>query len=47
VQLYPLSQGCSVVLGLVMAAVCFKERINAKCIVGMSLAFAALLLINL
>lgn len=47
VQLYPLNQGCSVILSLLMSAIIFKERINAKCIVGIFLAFAALLMINL
>ena len=47
VQLYPLNQGCSVVLSLLMSAIVFKERINAKCIVGICLSFVALLMINL
>lgn len=46
-ELYPLSQGLSVVLSLLMASIIFKERINAKCIVGISLSFVALLMINL
>ena len=47
VQLYPLNQGCAVVLSLLMSAIVFKERINAKCIAGICLSFAALLMINL
>ena len=47
VLLYPLNQGAAVVLSLLMAAIFFKEKINAKCIVGISLSFVALLLINL
>lgn len=47
VQLYPLNQGCAVVLSLLMSAFVFKEKINAKCIVGICLSFLALLMINL
>lgn len=47
VQLYPLNQGCAVVLSLLMSAILFKERINAKCIVGICLSFVALIMINL
>ena len=47
VMLYPLNQGCAVVLSLLMSAVLFKEKINAKCIVGICLSFVALLMINL
>ena len=46
-QLYPLSQGMSLVLSTVMAAVFFKEKINVKSILGISLAFVGLLIINL
>jgi drug/metabolite transporter (DMT)-like permease len=47
VQLYPLNQGCAVLLSLLMSAVLFKEKINTKCIVGIFLSFVALLMINL
>lgn len=47
VILYPLNQGGAVVLSLFMSALLFKEKINWKCIVGIVLAFASLLLINL
>ena len=46
VYLYPLLQGSGVVLSLLMSAIFFKEKINAKCIVGLSLAFVALMMIN-
>ncbi len=46
-QLYPLSKGVALILSSIMAAVFFKERLTLKCIFGMILAFAALLLINL
>ena len=47
ILLYPLNQGCAVVLSLLMSAIIFKEKINAKCIIGISLSFVALLMINL
>ena len=47
VQLYPLNQGCAVLLSLLMSTVLFKEKINAKCTVGIFLSFVALLIINL
>ena len=45
--IYPLSQGVGVTLSLLLAHFFFGERINKKCIIGMSLAFVAMLLINL
>ena len=45
--LYPISQGVGVMLSLLLAHFFFDERINKKCILGMSLAFVAMLLINL
>ena len=47
VMLYPLNQGCAVVLSLLMSSILFKEKINAKCIIGICLSFVALLMINL
>ncbi|MEE0947071.1 MAG: EamA family transporter [Acutalibacteraceae bacterium] len=46
VLLYPLSQGCAVILSLLMAAVFFKEKITVKCVAGIFLSFVALLMIN-
>ena len=46
-QLYPLNQGGSLLLSTAMAAVFFKEKPNATGIVGVVLAFIALLTINL
>lgn len=45
-QLYPLNQGVAVILSLLMASIFFKEKINLKCIIGICLAFIALLFIN-
>jgi uncharacterized membrane protein len=47
VLLYPLNQGCAVVLSLLMSAILFKEKITVKCMVGICLSFVALLMINL
>lgn len=47
IVMYPLNQGGAVVLSLLMSALLFKEKINWKCIVGIILAFVALLMINL
>ena len=46
VQLYPLAQGSSLVLSLLMSAFFFKEKIKPLCIVGLTVLFAGLLLIN-
>lgn len=45
-QIYPLSQGGSVILSMLMARIFFREKINARCIVGVAVSFVALLLIN-
>ena len=45
--LYPLTQGASLILSSVMSAVLFKEKLTAKCITGIALSFAGLLIINL
>ncbi len=47
VQLYPLSQGASVLLSLLMSSIIFGEKVNLRCIVGVVLSFVALLMINL
>ena len=46
-QLYPLMQGGSLVLSMLMSAVFFGEKINLRCIIGIGVTFAALLCINL
>ena len=46
VLLYPLSQGAALILSAIMAAVFFKERLNARCVIALAIAFLALLLIN-
>lgn len=47
VLLYPLNQGCALLLSAVMAAVLFKEKLTAKAVIGMITAFISLLIINL
>lgn len=46
-QLYPLNQGAAVILSLLMSSIFFKEKVNLKCILGIVLAFVALMFINL
>ena len=44
--IYPLTQGGSLTLSLLMSATLFREKINGKCILGVLLSFISLLLIN-
>ncbi|MCQ2387341.1 MAG: EamA family transporter [Clostridia bacterium] len=46
VQIYPIMQGGSLVLSLLMSRIVFKEKINKYCILGIILAFVALIFIN-
>ena len=46
-EIFPLSQGGAVILSMAMSAIFFKEKINARCIVGVTLSFVALLFINI
>ena len=45
-QLYPLNQGLGLILSSVMSAVFFHERLTLKCIIGLVLSFAGLIIIN-
>ena len=45
--LFPLSQGSALIISALMANFLFKEKANAKSIIGMIMAFGALLIINL
>lgn len=47
VLLYPLNQGSALILNSVMCAVAFREKLNFKGILGISIAFIALVVINL
>ncbi len=46
VLLYPLHQGASLILATGMSAVLFKEKLTAKAVIGILLAFAGLLIIS-
>ncbi len=46
-QLFPLSKSLALIVSVIMAAVFFGEKINFKCIMGVILAFAGILVINL
>lgn len=46
VYMFPLHNGGALILSMLMSTIIFKEKINAKCIIGVCMAFAALLIIN-
>lgn len=45
-QLYPLAQSGALILSSIMSAVFFGEKLTAKCIAGIAMSFAALIIIN-
>jgi multidrug transporter EmrE-like cation transporter len=45
-QLYPLNQGMALMLSSAMSAVLFHERLTVKCILGLVISFAGLIIIN-
>jgi len=45
-QLYPLNQGMSLIIASLVAAALFKEKLTLKCIAGIILAFAGLIIMN-
>lgn len=45
-QLYPLNQGMALMLSSIMSAVLFHERLTIKCILGLVISFAGLIIIN-
>ena len=47
VLLYPLNQGCALILSALMASTLFKEKLTIKAIIGIITAFIGLLIINL
>lgn len=47
VLLYPLNQGCALILSAIMASVLFKEKITTKAVLGVLTAFAGTLITNL
>lgn len=47
ILLYPLNQGCALILSSLMAAFLFKEKLSFKGICGIVIAFIGLIIINL
>jgi multidrug transporter EmrE-like cation transporter len=47
VLMYPLNQGAALILSSAMASLLFREKLTAKAIAGIVLAFAGLVIINL
>ena len=45
-QLYPLNQGAALILSMGMSALFFREKVTPKAILGIALAFAGLLVMN-
>ncbi len=46
-QIYPAYQGGGLILSTAMAAVCFGEKVTLRCVIGLCMAFASLLVINM
>ncbi|MBQ8849996.1 MAG: EamA family transporter [Clostridia bacterium] len=46
-QIYPINQGGSLILSMLMAHFLFKEKINLRAVIGIALCLCALLIINL
>ena len=47
ILLYPLNQGCALILSSLMAVFLFKEKLSIKAICGIVIAFIGLIVINL
>lgn len=47
VVLYPLNQGCGLILSAVMSSLLFKEKLTVRAVIGILVAFMGLLIINL
>lgn len=47
VLLYPLNQGAALIISTLMSSLLFKEKLTVKAVVGIAVAFAGLLIINL
>ena len=45
-KMYPFEQGASLVLSSLMSAIFFKEKLTLKAVIGITLTFIALLIIN-
>lgn len=45
-RLYPLNQGSALILSSVMSSIFFKEKLTGKCVLGLIISFAGLIIIN-
>ncbi len=45
-QMYPVLQGANLIFSALMAHIFFKEKVTPRCIVGMTCAFAGLIVMN-
>ena len=45
-QLYPIYQAGGLILSSMIGAVFFKEKVTLRCVIGLVLAFAAILLLK-
>ena len=45
--LYPVCQGGSLILSLIMCRIFFKEKITVKCLIGIALAGVAMICLNI
>lgn len=45
--LYPLATGASLILSVLMSSILFKEKATPKCIIGATIAFISLIIINI
>ncbi len=45
-KLYPLNQGAALILSAFMSSVLFKEKLTLRCVAGIALSFAGLIIIN-
>ena len=46
-QLFPFTQGVGIAVSTIMAAIFFREKITPRCVVGLVLAFAGLIIMNM
>lgn len=45
-MLYPLNQGCALILSSIMSATLFHEKLTVRCVTGLITAFVGLLVLN-
>ena len=47
ISVYPTLQGANLIASAICASILFKERITAKSVVGIAIAIAAVILMNI